>query len=157
MKIITKIGYKIFLIICLPYTFFKLIHEYILFKRNINILSRVVNKNEAFFEFLNKYGFSVDLLGRLYAPQTIPYEFIDFTEDELYDVTMRAFVTSLQETLNKNILLDVCGITVNRKRNSDIFLVNITSSNENILKNYFSYFIISLSLFSIIILLICIL
>lgn len=149
------------LLFCLPFTLYKLIREIGIFKRNIKIMNRVINNNDQFFDFLDKHGFIPDWVGRLYSPQTIPQEFSDYTEDELYDVVMRAMITSLQHILNQNILLDVCGITVRLKKNKpeknkdggevkllrDYFIVNITSNNEPIIKSYFKWFIASLMIY----------
>lgn len=150
-----KFTYYFLSIIFLPLSLYRFIKEVYIFNRNVKIMKTVINDNNEFFNYLDSNGFSVDLIGRLYSAQHIPLEFQDFTEDELYDVVMRAIVTSLQHILNKNILLDVVGITT-RKKSKEIYLLNITSNNEQILRTSYKLFIGSLILNAIILILILI-
>lgn len=143
MKRIYKFFYYLSLFFILPISMIMIIKEWFIFKRNIKIMQTVINNNQSFFQYLDKWGFIVDWVGRLYSVQIIPKEIRDYTEDELYDIVMRSIVTSLQHILNENILLDVCGITTYKKTES-IYILNITSSNEPQLKHKLKWFITSL-------------
>lgn len=150
MKILTSIYHFIkyvFLTIMLPINIAMLVYEYIRFRSYITILKQVINNNVEFFEFLERYKFMPDWLGRMYSPQTIPKEFSDFNDDELYDITMRSLLP-MNKIIERNVLVDVVGITINRI-DKDIYIICLTPHNQKILFTYLKTTIISVILYSI--------
>lgn len=132
----------VFLIICLPITLCLFIIEYIRFRKYTNICIHVVNGNQDFFEYLSKLEFHPDWLKRLYSVQPIPKEFQDFTDDELYDITMRSLLPMVK-LIERNVLVDVVGITINRI-DQDAYIICLTPHNWNRLKTWFKLTAISL-------------
>lgn len=110
-----------------PYALCRLIYEYVLFRKYVKILRRVVNNNDDFYNYLEKLDCQVDWLGRIYTVQPIPKEFRDFSDDELYDITMRSLLP-MTKMLERNVLVDVCSIIISRVY-EDAYIVCLTPFN----------------------------
>lgn len=110
-----------------PYTLGRLIYEYIMFRKYVKILQRVINNNDEFYNYLEKLDAQVDWLGRIYTVQPIPKEFRDLTDDELYDITMRSLLP-MTKMLEKNVLVDVCSVIISRIDN-ETYIVCLTPFN----------------------------
>lgn len=108
----------------------------------------VINTNPEFFEFLERYKFTPDWLGRLYTPQVISKEFEDFNDDELYDITMRALLP-MNKIIERNVLIDVVGITTKRVA-KDIYIICLTPFNQNKMFRYMKLLIASIMLYAIV-------
>lgn len=96
------------------------------FKKTLRLIHNVVNTDQDFYNFLEKYEFIPDWIGRLYSAQPIPKIFKDFTEDELYDVVMRTIRTSIVPIFERNNIIDVGAITVVRL-NEESYIMTITT------------------------------
>ena len=87
----------------------------------------MVNNNDDFYNYLEKLDCQVDWLGRIYTVQPIPKEFRDFSDDELYDITMRSLLP-MTKMLERNVLVDVCSIIISRV-DEDAYIVCLTPFN----------------------------
>lgn len=112
------------MIVVLPISIINFIIQYKKFKKYVNVIKQAVNDNEDFYNYLNKFDFVPDWLGRLYSIQPIPKEFRDFTEDELYDITMRSLFP-LMKLLEKSVLIDVCSVIISRNT-EQLYTVTLT-------------------------------
>lgn len=126
-SLLHKIGFflkYVFMIVVLPISIINFIIQYKKFKKYVNVIKQAVNDNEDFYNYLNKFDFVPDWLGRLYSIQPIPKEFRDFTEDELYDITMRSLFP-LMKLLEKSVLIDVCSVIISRNT-EQLYTVTLT-------------------------------
>lgn len=151
MKKVFKLFKYVLEIFVFPYTLCMLIVEYYKFRKYIKIIENAINSNDDFFNYLDKYKFTVDWLNRLYSVQEIPKPFKDFDDDELYDITMRS-LSPMMKLIEKSVLIDVCSVIVSRI-NDDYYIVCITPYNYPKFKHYMIYTFISLIIF--LVLLIC--
>lgn len=110
-----------------PVTLVLLIVEYLRFRKYIKIMKRVINNNDEFYKYLEKLDCQIDWLGRIYTVQPIPKEFRDFSDDELYDITMRSLLP-MMKMLEKNVLVDVCSVIISRIDNES-YIVCLTPFN----------------------------
>lgn len=147
LKLLYDFIKYVFFIIMLPITIIMLIYEYVRFRKYVNILKQVTNSNVEFFEFLERYKFTPDWLGRLYSPQIIPKEFSDFNDDELYDITMRSLLP-MNKIIERNVLIDVVGITI-RRIDKNIYVICLTPYNQKAFFKYMKFAIISFMFYGI--------
>lgn len=110
----------------LPIAIVTFILQFIKLKKYTNIMINVINSNNEFFKYLEKFNFTPDWLNRLYTVQDIPKPFVDFSDDELYDVTMRSLLP-LKELISQNVLIDVCGVVTYRVSETK-YIVMLTPS-----------------------------
>lgn len=125
-----------------PWTLGCLIYEYIKFRKYIKIMQRVINNNDDFYNYLEKLDCRIDWLGRIYTVQPIPKEFRDFTDDELYDITMRSLLP-MTKMLERNVLVDVCAVIISRIDNES-YIVCLTPFNFPVFLHYVRMSIASL-------------
>lgn len=126
---------------CLPISIILLVHEYLVFKKYDFILKKVINSNNEFFTYLDKLEFTPDWLGRLYTVQPIPSAFRDFSDDELYDITMRSLLP-MTKLIEKNVLIDIVSVIIKRISNETYFVI-MTPKNDPTLMKYLKLTIIS--------------
>lgn len=128
-----------------PVTLVLLIVEYLRFRKYIKIMKRVINNNDEFYQYLEKLECQVDWLGRIYTVQPIPKEFRDFSDDELYDITMRSLLP-MMKMLEKNVLVDVCSVIISRIDNES-YIVCLTPFNFPVFLHYVKMTIASAIIF----------
>lgn len=126
MKKVFNFLKYVFFVVFLPLSLVNAIYQYFKFKKTLRLIHNVVNTDQDFYNFLEKYEFIPDWIGRLYSPQPIPKIFKDFTEDELYDVVMRTIRTSIVPIFERNNIIDVGAITVVRL-NDESYIMTITT------------------------------
>ena len=92
MNKLAKTLKYVFGILIFPYSFGMWLFQFFRFRKCIKILKNTINSNNDFYQYLEKLDSRIDWLGRVYTVQPIPKEFRDFTDDELYDITMRSLL-----------------------------------------------------------------
>lgn len=114
------------MVLILPIALGNAIYQYICFKKTLGYLHRAVNSDNDFYNFLEQHEYVPDWLGRLYSIQPIPKIFKDFTEDELYDVVMRSIRGTLVPIFERNNIIDIGSVTVERI-NEDLYIMTLTT------------------------------
>ena len=127
MNKLAKTLKYVFGILVFPYSFGMWLFQFFRFRKCIKILKNTINSNNDFYQYLEKLDSRVDWLGRVYTVQPIPKEFQDFTNDELYDITMRSLLP-MTKMLEKNVLIDVCSIIISRI-DEESYIVCLTTYN----------------------------
>jgi len=132
-------------LLVLPLLLYRLVKEHKLYRVYTTILEKVINDNNEFYEFLEKYDFKVAWFDRLYSEQTIPDEMLVLNEDELYDVVIKALLP-IRPILAKSLLIDVISPYIKRIALNK-YLIILEPVNFIALKNRYIKLVVSLSLY----------
>lgn len=99
--------------ILFPWVIIDFIREVKLYRRYTEQVRYVIDNNDEFFQFLEKFQFHPAWFTRLYSNQEIPEEFIGLDDDQLEAVTVKA-IMPIRPMLAKSNLLSILTLRIER-------------------------------------------
>lgn len=99
--------------ILFPWVIIDFIREAKLYSKYTDQVRYVIDNNEEFFKFLERFQFHPAWFTRLYSNQEIPEEFIGLDDDQLEAVTVKA-IMPIRPMLAKSNLLSILTLRIER-------------------------------------------
>lgn len=99
--------------ILFPWVIIDFIREAKLYSKYADQVRYVIDNNEEFFKFLERFQFHPAWFTRLYSNQEIPEEFIGLDDDQLEAVTVKA-IMPIRPMLAKSNLLSILTLRIER-------------------------------------------
>lgn len=103
----------IFKTILFPWIIIDFIREVKLYRKYTAQVRYVIDNNEEFFQFLEKFQFHPAWFTRLYSNQEIPEEFIGLDDNQLEAITVKA-IMPIRPMLAKSNLLSILTLRIDR-------------------------------------------
>ena len=113
--------------ILFPWVIIDFIREIKLYRRYADQIRYIIDHNEEFFQFLERFQFHPAWFTRLYSNQEIPEEFIGLDDAQLEAITVKA-IMPIRPILAKSNLLSILTLRIERV-SIDHYLVILEPEN----------------------------